>query len=722
MLKLLYILLISAVLAYGSDKVEIYATSMQTHGDIVQAFGEVTVVYRDYFLSADEAKYNKETGTLELFGNIRASHGDNYKILGKYAKLNIADKERVFQPFFMLEKSSKVWVSADEGCAEDKDIEIKSGIMSGCNPNNPLWKMEFTSSEYNTETKWLSLYNARIYIYDIPVFYTPYFGYSLDTTRRTGLLTPGLGISDKEGFYYEQSLYIAEQNWWDLELKPQIRTNRGYGGYSTFRFVDSKISWGEFTAGYFKERQDYFYAEELVNDTHYGFNFEYDNSNFINQWFGFDLEGQSALFVDIKNMNDVDYINLATNDTTKTATATQVLSRINMFYNTDRNYYGAYFKYYKDLTKESNRDTLQKLPTFQYHYYLDTFLQDNFLYTLDIQSNNIYRDINKKVIQTNFNLPVTMQTSLFDEYLNIAYTAQLYAQHSSFSGNEKISTGTYNNGIFARNYNIFELSSQLTRAYEKQTHVIGLTAKYTSAGSDYKNGFYEDNEVYCSDINNLNEPICEFYNITNVDEKLELEFSQYLFGVNAKQTLYHKLAQVIDYKNSANAVGELENELDYSVTENINFYNNVFYNYDEHSFSKIFNKISYNAHGFNIALSHLYKDTFLKATQTYSPFTSYVTSSARYTYDEHYSYQIKFNYDLQTNQKKSSEIGFMYKKRCWDFGLRYLENNRPVLTQNNESSIYDRYLYFSIVLKPLMTAGGGTSNFAVRLPEALKGN
>ncbi len=722
MLKLLYILLISAVLAYGSDKVEIYATSMQTHGDTVQAFGEVTVVYKDYFLSADEAKYNKKTGALELFGNIRASHGDNYKILGKYAKLNIADKERVFQPFFMLEKSSKVWISADEGCAKDKDIEIRSGVMSGCNPNNPLWKMEFTSSEYNTDTKWLSLYNARIYIYDIPVFYTPYFGYSLDTTRRTGLLTPGLGISDKEGFYYEQSLYIAEQNWWDLELKPQVRTNRGYGGYATFRFVDSKISRGEFTAGYFKERNDYYYAEDLANGTHYGFNFEYDNSDFINQWFGVDLSGQSALFVDVKNMNDVDYINLAANDTTRTATSTQVLSRINMFYNTDRNYYGTYLKYYKDLTKESNRDTLQKLPTFQYHYYLDTFLQDNFLYSLDVKSTNIYRDINKKVIQTDFNVPVTVQTSLFDEYLNIAYTAQLYAQHSSFSGKEEIPSGTYNNGIFARNYNIFEASTQLTRAYEDRTHVVGLTVKYTSAGSDYKNGFYEDNELYCSDINNINEPICEFYNITNVDEKLELEFSQYLFDVNGKQTLYHKLAQVIDYKNSANAVGELENELDYLVTKNINFYNNVFYNYDEHSFSKVFNKISYNGYGFNIALSHLYKDTFLEATDTYSPFTSYVTSSARYTYDEHYSYQVKLNYDLQTNQKKSSEIGFMYKKRCWDFGLRYLENNRPVLTQNNESSIYDRYIYFSIVLKPLMTAGGGTSNFAVRLPEALQGN
>ena len=51
---------------------------------------------------------------------------------------------------------------------------------------------------------WFNMYNARLYIYDIPVFYTPYFGYSLDTTRQTGLLMPSVGISSDEGFYYEQ--------------------------------------------------------------------------------------------------------------------------------------------------------------------------------------------------------------------------------------------------------------------------------------------------------------------------------------------------------------------------------------------------------------------------------------------------------------------------------------------------------------------------------------
>jgi len=720
MFRLLFFYILFTTLVYASDKVEIYATTIESKNNIIKAHGDIVVVYKEYFLNAKEAIYNKITSELELFDNIRVTYQNNRKVLGSYAKLNLASKEQTFQPLYMLETKSKVWLSANEGCSKDSLLDIDSGIMSGCNPDNPLWKMEFTSSDYNTDTKWLNLYNTRIYIYDIPVLYLPYFGYSLDTTRKTGLLKPSVGISDKEGFYYEQPLFIAESNWWDLELKPQIRTNRGYGVYSQFRFVDSRISKGNFKAGYFKEKDIYFVEEDLANRYHFGFNFEYDNSDFINQWFGTKYKGQSGIYADINNMNDVDYINLASNDTTKNSTATHVLSRINMFHNSDENYFGTYFKYYKDLTKESNEDTLQKLPTFQYHYYLDTLFDNHLLYNLDLQSNYIYKSVGKTVVQTNVNIPVTLQKSFFDEYLNLSYKAQLYAQHSSFYGSEEVSTGEYNNGIFARNYHILNAYTQLTKPYEEFLHVVSFGSSYTMGGSEFRDGFYDDTKDFCSNPLNQNTPQCEFYNITDIDDVLELDFSQYIFDLDGKQRIYHRLAQKILYENSKKSVGELENELDYQISDNIKLYNNMFYNYDEKTFSKIFNKISYNHGGLNLALSHLYKDTFLEL-KNISPYSSYITSSARYTYNDNYSYHLKYDYDIEASFKKSAEIGFLYSKRCWDFGLKYVENNRPALIQNNKSSsVYDRYIFFNIALKPLMSSGGTTSDFRVRLPDALR--
>jgi LPS-assembly protein len=244
---------------------------------------------------------------------------------------------------------------------------------------------------------------------------------------------------------------------------------------------------------------------------------------------------------------------------------------------------------------------------------------------------------------------------------------------------------------------------------------------YIFAGTDTKSGYYDYNKDFCSDIDNIDNPRCEFYNITDVDEAIGIGFSQYLFDSSGKQKIYHKLAQRIFYRDTQDTLGELENEFDYQITSSINFYNNMFYNYKENSFSKVLNKISYNGHGFNLSLSHLYRDTFQDATDTFTPYTSYITSSASYTYDEHYSYYASLDYDLEESFKKSSHIGFLYKKRCWEFGLKFLENTRPILTQNGTDSIDDRYLYFTIVLKPLMASGSTSSNFAVRLPDSLEG-
>ena len=725
MLKLVLLLSLSIISLMAAQKVEIYATKMDTVGNIVYATGEVNVVYEDYFISAQEAKYDRDTGELELFKNIRITQGQSYKILGKYAKLNIKDKKREFKPFYMLEKTNDLWLSGKEGVSCDKNLDIDAGILSGCNPHDPFWKIHFTSSTYNEDTMWLSMYNARLFIYDIAVFYTPYFGYSLDNKRQSGLLIPSFGISSDEGFYYQQPIYIALQNWWDVEINAQTRTSRGSGVYSTLRFVDSQISSGYLTVGYFKEKEGYFKDKNLANQEHLGFDFHYDNSDVVNQWLGTDLEGQSVLYTDIHYMNDVDYINLSKNDTTTTATAQQILSRVNLFYNNDKNYYGSYFKYYQDLSLEDNDETLQQLPIFHYHSYLDSILSDHLLYNLDLQSTNIHRQVGVSVVQTDFNIPISLQTSVFDEYLSLAFKGYFFGKTSVFSGAESNVTSEYKNGYYARNYNVVQAATLVTKPYTDYTHSMGLRASYVFSGGDARNGYYEEQKELCANGANSGDERCQFYGISDINEALNVEFTQYIFNSTGSQILYHKLSQNIVYQEDANeSYGDLESEISYNLTSSISLYNNTFYNYEQNILSKVYNSISYNGNGLTLGFSHLYKEDVLKDQDASDRFTKYLTSSLGYVYDKHYSYRAIYNYDLQNDLKKTTEIGFLYKKRCWDFGIKYVENNRPVLTKTGTyNSIFDRYIYFTILLKPIMKPNASTDTaFSYKLPEIYKGH
>ena len=693
----------------GQKKIEIFATEFKSKGDILYLSNGVTIVYGDYILNSKRAKYDKNTKILELFGNIKVTSHNKYKILGKYAKLDLKNKTREFKPFFMLERESDVWLSSECSNIDKKYIDIDSGVVSGCDPIDPLWQIEFSSSSYHRDTKWLNLYNAVLYIYDIPVFYTPYFGYSLDKTRRTGLLPPGLGISNDEGLYYQQPIYIAEQNWWDLELNPQIRTLRGKGVYSTFRFVDSKYSKGYIKAGYFKENGTYYIKHDLKNKSHYGFNIKYENIDLVKSWFDKDLDAQTALYLDVNHMNDVDYINLAKNDVTKTVTSNQVLSRINLFYNSVDNYVGVYGNYYIDLSKSDNTKTLQKLPTLQYHRYMDTLLGNYLIYNFDLKSTNLYRKNGTNAIQTNLSIPITIQSKIFDEYVTLAYSSNLFGQYTKFIDNN---TTYLKNGYYARSINSFVVSSQLTKPYKNFVHTLNFSASYITKGFNKTSGYYETNKDLCFEHPSSDE--CEFYNIADIKEALFLNFSQYVYDKDNSQRLYHRLSQIIvDYNKQTQDIGELENELEFKITSNLDYYNNTFYNYSNKNISKTLNKLTYNNYGFSISLSHFFKNSFDE-----NPNTSYITSSFNYRFNSHYSYMASFDYDLIQKTKKQAQIGFLYDKRCWQFGLRYAENNRPILTNNEAKSIYDRYIYITILLKPIMKAGS-SSNFGFRLPSTL---
>ncbi|MEA1917223.1 MAG: LPS assembly protein LptD [Campylobacterota bacterium] len=691
-----------------SDEVEVYAMNVDSNTTHINAKNSVLVLYQNHEMSASRATYNKESGELELFGNIQASQGEDFVGLGEYVRINISKKSRTFKPFYMLDKPSQLWVTSKLAKGEDRDFEISSGVMSSCDPTDPLWLMKFSSSEYNQDDKWLNIYNVRLYFYDIPIFYTPYFGFSLDTTRRSGLLYPAVGISANEGFFYEQPIYIAPHDNWDLELRPQIRTERGYGVYGTFRFIDSPVSKGEIDFGLFKEYDHYAKKYNLANTTHQGITVKYQNSDFIKQWFNIDLDGQSGLGVDLNLMNDVDYINLSQNDSLNTVTASQTLSRINMFYSTDKNYIGTYFKYYTDLEYKSNSNTIQNLPVIQYHHYLDTLLDEHLLYDVDIQFNNLDRADGIKAQQSQITVPLTIQTSFFDDFLNLSYTANLFARHIGFNGtpNEYQSDTNFNAGNFARNYNVFNANSQLSRGYENFNHILMFDVKYINGGGSYRSGYYKNNLEYCNENPNADNG-CEYYGLSDIENQTKLEIAQYFYNKQGRQLLYQRLSQNFSYSKLSNRLQELENEIELMVTESISIYNDIYYNHQRNLITKSISTVNYTTTVFNFGLSH-YFENYLESK------SDAIGSTLSYQYDKNYKINATLDYDIHESVKKRFSLGFIYSKRCWDFGIEYVENNRPILTNNLTNSVYDKYIYFKIVLKPL----GGFDNLSYQISES----
>lgn len=708
--RTLWLSIITASILYGGDRVEFVGTQVDANGSIVNASSFPTMLYQDQILSAEKLTYDDNTSIVEAFGSVNAFKAGQYHAISEYSRLNLNEDTRYSKPYYAFDAETNAWMSTAEANGCQNKIDLAGGMLSGCDSSDPLWKIHFSSADYDTDIMWVNVYNAMLYIEDVPVMYFPYFGYPTDRTRRSGLLLPSFGLSSSEGFYYEQPFYWAPTNWFDAEFRPQIRTSRGTGIYSDLRFVDSPTSKGSFRLGYFKEQSDYALENDLAHDKHYGFDVNYRNHDFLKNWFGIDAEGESGLYASGSWMNDVDYLNLLQSDETQNVTANQILSRINGYYSSEDNYAGVYFKHYQYLDETSNGQTLQTLPTLQYHRYLENFLGNHLLGSGDVSVSNFYRPDGKRAVQGDLNIPIMLQTSLADEYLDLSYTMNTYGRVIGFYGNTRSGENDtlYSSGYYGQIDHTIALGSTLVRGYDEGlTHVIAPNISFTKAGKRLHNGYYENFRDQCdvADSNYAGYP-CEFY---TVDDKqsdfLALGLNNFLFD-NGKQWLVDRLSQTFQYDDAGSYYGELQNELEWEITSAISYYNQTSFNHDRNRITKEQNTIRYNDGVVNGSLSHYYTDQLRNNQAQYS---SYWNADIAYQYNRYYKIFGLVAYDYHEDLLKRSEIGFLYTQRCFDFGLRFVQNRRPILTNTNgNDSVDDSYIFITLILKPI---GGSEFNY-----------
>lgn len=694
-----------------SERVEIFATQFETKDKVVYAKGGIVVIYDQEYLFADRLQYDINKKVLTLDGKINLLKGAEFRAIGEHVVFNVASDKKEVSPLFLLEQKAGLWMSAATAVVKKERYHLQSGMISGCDPQNPLWRIYFSSADFNQETKWVQLYNTRLHLYNIPLLYIPYFAYPTDTSRHSGLLLPTFGFSSDEGFFYEQPIYLAPYNEWDLELRPQVRSLRGKGIYTTLRFQDSKVSSGSVNLGYFRESESYSEAKNLANRKHFGAQFQYNNSNWLGDWFGIESSAQNELYTNVKWMNDVDFMNLSS-VMLLNETSVSELSVLNLFYNQHKNYFGAYFKYFLDLRTQSNSHTLQTLPSLQYHHYLESFLDNYLLINSDVRLKHYYRESGINADEVRMNVPIIFQTSLVDDYFNLSYELNNNINMIKLDENDVIlNRDIYSlNGVNYRLNNLLELSTTLNKNFESLNHSIYLGVEYQDAQNLKNYNYYREVDEQCS-INSLfyQEEFCNFDAREDDSAATSVIFKQFLFDrESSQQLLYHKLKQSFSLYIDNSVQKELENELELRYLD-ASFYSESFFDYARGIIKESFNRVAYDNGKLQVSLSNYYSNNADESNITKNE--KYYIFASEYRYNKHYKYFMRYFYDYENRVQKSSEFGFLYSKRCWNFGLRYLENLRPILADDGSAnSIDEHYLFVTIELKPI---GGSEFNYKI---------
>ncbi len=672
---------LATTIVYGEGKeVKVFANELISKGNITHLNGGVVVEYDGDLLSGKNAIYIKDKNQIILNNSVSYMQKSGKSIRANQLIVNLDDDNITFKDFFQIDQED-IWISSTKAQKENNDIKLSNALFSSCQVTNPDWMVGFDKATYNTKDKILRLEDAKVYIKDIPIFYFPYLVLPLSKERRSGLLKPKFGTVQNEGFLYAQPYFWAISPSQDLEITPQIRTKRGIGIYSMYRFVHQKDAHGEIKFGYFKDKASYTNKYSLKYNKHYGIELNYQNDSLIDTLSKNEYENK--LYINGISFSDGDYVRLQDrNFIDHHKIGSYYESRLNYFIKNNYFYSGINFRYFKSDIKPDNSDTIQILPRFNIHIPYRNLIYNNISYSLDFSATNYTRDRGSKAVKLSLKAPIEAHFSFFDGFLSLNLSEEL----------ESIAYDFYNVPIEQKKYSSIvanhkiELTNEVSKLYDSGIHTSLTSLMYTKSHiiSDKWMKYYEIPKALKED----------FIDSVPSNSKLTLRTHQYWKSYNDKLNIDYILEG--SYLLDKNRLNVLNQELSLKY-KNWKYYSNIGYSFIHHKTTGIYNKISYNTWRYGFGLGYLWKKDFLTLDTT----NKEISFDAYYKYSNRLKFSTNIEYSLKDKNLKNWELSTNYNKKCWSVDVSLGQNTRPVIKRDGKrGSISNNYISVQFTILP----------------------
>ena len=660
---------VSSLAVENTKKIEVTAKSIYTSENTVYATEGVVVYYNDSIIKSEKARYNKKTKLLVLDGHIEMIGYQGSKEYANHMEITTDTKEVNFKKLFLASEND-VWLLSNKAHQVKGIYYLDRTVLSSCDVNNPLWHMSFSNSTFDSNKEYMKIYNAKISFLDVPVFYTPYLAFSTNKQRSSGLLFPRIGYRQGEGILYEQPIFWAISPSLDIEFNPQVRTERSIGLYSTLRFADSNHSKGKVRIGYFKDKQSYTDEFKLKNKNHYGVEFNYESSEVFQDYLPIDYKDE--LYVNTTYLNDIDYLNLQKSRLQHFGLNLFQESRVNYFAYNNSYYTGINAKYFINTGLDNNDETLQVLPSIQWHKYLKHLVWNNLTYSIDTHINNITRKTGSTLKEVEFNIPFEYTASLMDDFINIAFTEEFYYS-KYFFGNKKYE---YDSFQYYSNIHKAKIFTDLTKKYSNFTHVLLPSVSYSKPGNE------KQSPINFSELDKTQK---DLFDIGLKEEQYNFSLSQYFYDNKAKLKFFQRLSQKY-VSNRAYKWNDLTNEMGYNWKK-WRLYNQMVYSNEFNAIRSLSSGVSLNETAYTLRLGHTYNKELSAKTNKVK--INNIDINLGYEYDNKINFSSGIIYDLEKSTSKRWTFGAGYHRDCWSIDAYVRQDIRPTsVGKENPISFY----------------------------------
>jgi LPS-assembly protein len=214
----------------------------QEERGIVIARGNVEIAQGERILLADEIRYNTRRDVITATGDVSLLQPTGEVVFADRVRVTGDLREGTLQAFRMLLTDNSRLAAANAVRVDDNRTDMDRAVYSPCeicedDPESaPLWQVRASRVIHDQRAQTVYYRHARLELFDVPLFYTPFFSHPDPTAeRQSGLLAPTVGYSSVLGATLRPRFYVVLSEQADFTFEPLFTTGAGQVAQGTYR-------------------------------------------------------------------------------------------------------------------------------------------------------------------------------------------------------------------------------------------------------------------------------------------------------------------------------------------------------------------------------------------------------------------------------------------------------------------------------------------------------
>jgi LPS-assembly protein len=206
-------------------------------GNVGSLMGNVRMYQGDRAFRANRVTFDEKQSTVTAEGAVEARQS-NLLLLGDRARYNTETGAMdIHNPDYVAHDMSARGKASHITRIGENSIRIDDGTYTTCPPDDRTWSLKASEMELDRDSGFGLARHATLRMFNIPVLYTPYIEFPIDDRRKTGILYPNIGLSSDEGLDFMLPIYLNLRPDLDATLYPRIITERGFLAEAEGRYL-----------------------------------------------------------------------------------------------------------------------------------------------------------------------------------------------------------------------------------------------------------------------------------------------------------------------------------------------------------------------------------------------------------------------------------------------------------------------------------------------------